>query len=273
MPLIILCGFPCSGKTKIANQLEKFFKEEKKKNVKLFGDEQLKIKKNAVYSNSQQEKEVRGNLKSFVQRHLSKDCLVILDSLNYIKGYRYELFCVTKSCQTPQCVIHVATSIDKSREWNSQRPEEDQYDETNFVDLVQRFECPDSTNRWDSPLITIPSEEKVPLEEIFEALYVRKPPPPNISTQSQPLSDGNFLQELDGITQRVVTSIMNAQKTSVIGDYVAIKNARDKVHLTKHFTLAELQRKRRQYISFTKTHPIDIDKIPTMFVHFINKID
>ncbi|CAD5110920.1 unnamed protein product [Dimorphilus gyrociliatus] len=273
MPLIILSGFPSSGKSKIANELVKFFTEDKQKNVKLFGDDQLKIKKNAVYSNSHQEKEVRGNLKSFVQRHLSKDCLVILDSLNYIKGYRYELFCVTKSCQTPQCVIHVATSIDKSREWNSQRQEDEKYEESIFDGLVQRYECPDSMNRWDSPLITIPSEEKVPVEEIFEALYVRKPPPANMSTQSQPLSDGNFMQELDGITQRIVSAIIDAQKTSVIGDYVTIKNARDKVHLTKHFTLAELQRKRRQYISFTKTHPIDIDKIPTMFVHFINKID
>ena len=37
------------------------------------------------------EKDLRGLLRSEVDRLLTKDNLVILDSLNYIKGFRYEL--------------------------------------------------------------------------------------------------------------------------------------------------------------------------------------
>ncbi|MEQ2172197.1 kti12, chromatin associated, partial [Goodea atripinnis] len=39
---------------------------------------------------------------------VNKDNIVILDSLNYIKGYRYELFCLTKHAQTPHCLVRTA---------------------------------------------------------------------------------------------------------------------------------------------------------------------
>ena len=42
--------------------------------------------KSAVYNEAKAEKEVRSTLKSAVLRVLSKDGVVILDSLNYIKG-------------------------------------------------------------------------------------------------------------------------------------------------------------------------------------------
>ena len=42
--------------------------------------------KSAVYNDAKAEKEVRSTLKSAVLRVLSKDGVVILDSLNYIKG-------------------------------------------------------------------------------------------------------------------------------------------------------------------------------------------
>lgn len=102
--------------------------------------------------------------------------------------------------------------------------------------LVLRFEAPDSRNRWDSPLFTILKDDTLPYEDISDALFKRKAPPPNQSTQSvgpralrvclgwrlslsehisvlfclvfsplqQPLSSANFLYELDKITQDVL---------------------------------------------------------------------
>lgn len=40
-----------------------------------------------------------------MERHLSKETVVILDSLNYIKGYRYELYCIARALRTPNCVV------------------------------------------------------------------------------------------------------------------------------------------------------------------------
>ncbi|XP_046548186.1 protein KTI12 homolog [Haliotis rubra] len=60
-------------------------------------------------------------------RLLNKEDVVILDSLNYIKGFRYELFCVTKACHTPHCVIFCDISSDRASEFNLQRNEPDRY--------------------------------------------------------------------------------------------------------------------------------------------------
>lgn len=53
-----------------------------------------------------------------------------------------------------------------------------------FDALVLRFEAPDSRNRWDSPLFTILKDDALPYEDISDALFKRKAPPPNQSTQS-----------------------------------------------------------------------------------------
>ncbi len=51
------------------------------------------------------EKNLRASLKSSVERQLSRDVVVILDSLNYIKGYRYELYCIARALRTPHCIV------------------------------------------------------------------------------------------------------------------------------------------------------------------------
>ena len=48
--------------------------------------------------------------------------------------------------------------------------------------LNMRFEPPEAKNRWDSTLFTIRTGEKFPLEEISNALFNTKAPPPNKST-------------------------------------------------------------------------------------------
>ncbi|KAF0041116.1 hypothetical protein F2P81_007014 [Scophthalmus maximus] len=153
---------------------------------------------------SQKEKHVRAALKAEVERKVNKDDIVILDSLNYIKGYRYELFCLIKHTQTPHCLVYCLTSDEQSSTWNTSRDAAEQYTQDILDALVLRFEAPDSRNRWDSPLFTILKEDTLPFEAISDALFKRKAPPPNQSTQSQPLSSANFLYELDRITQDVL---------------------------------------------------------------------
>jgi protein KTI12 len=63
----------------------------------------------------------RAAVKDAAERLIDKDTVVIIDALNYIKGYRYELYCISKSMKTPSCVIHAATSNSKVAEWNEGR--------------------------------------------------------------------------------------------------------------------------------------------------------
>ena len=52
------------------------------------------IDRNVVYSDRKCEIVSRSALKAAAERLLTNTNVVILDSLNYIKGFRYELFCV-----------------------------------------------------------------------------------------------------------------------------------------------------------------------------------
>ena len=246
-----------------------FLKTRWEKEVQVVADELGD--RNACYSSSREEKMARGVLKSKVERYLSPDRIVILDSLNYIKGFRYELFCVSKHIKTPHCIVQCGTPAETAREWNTLREESERYSEQIFDGLVARFEPPDSCNRWDSPLFVVYPEEPLPCKQILDTLLNRTPPPPNQSTQSQPLSSASFLHELDRKTQEVVSTVLEAQRSGIAGDCIAVPGTSEKVQLSRGITMAELRRLRRQFITYTKMHPVeDHTEIPPLFVQYLN---
>nr|CAD7571317.1 unnamed protein product [Timema californicum] len=153
---------------------------------------------------SSKEKEIRGLIKAETQRLIGRESVVIIDAGNYIKGYRYELYCMSKSSKTTQCTIQCETPTDTARQWNEGRGD-DTYSQDVFDALIMRYEAPDSRNRWDSPLFLVLPSDGLPLEQIKSALFDRKAPPPNQSTQCAPLSSTNFLYDLDRVTQDIVS--------------------------------------------------------------------
>lgn len=50
MPLVILCGFPASGKTTLATKLSTFLKQNTQMTVQVVNDEFLNIPNNDYYS-------------------------------------------------------------------------------------------------------------------------------------------------------------------------------------------------------------------------------
>ena len=53
------------------------------------------------------EKRTRALFKNEVDHKLRNDAFLILDSLNYIKGYRYELYNIARSRSTSLCLVCV----------------------------------------------------------------------------------------------------------------------------------------------------------------------
>ena len=191
--------------------------------------------------------------------------------MNYIKGYRYELHCVVKSQKTLHCILQTIVHEEQCIEWNNKRGDTNNYTDEICRELIMRFEPPDSRNRWDSPLFSVKPENDIPFEELETALFARKAPPPNQSTMNTPLSAVNFLYELDRITQEVVMSLLDAQKTACVGDTIKIPNAKEGIVLLKTFNMAELRKLKKQFLTYTKMHPIeDTTKIGNMFVQYIN---
>lgn len=69
-----------------------------------------------------EEKNTRAKIRTETDRNLTKSRTVILDSLNFVKGYRYELWCLARAAGTKCCVFWVDTPVEVCREWNTARP-------------------------------------------------------------------------------------------------------------------------------------------------------
>jgi protein KTI12 len=74
-----------------------------------------------VRSANASEKDARAAIYAAVKRVLSPRDIVVLDGLNYIKGWRYQLFCEAKNARTPSCVLQVGCPVERAREVNQRR--------------------------------------------------------------------------------------------------------------------------------------------------------
>jgi protein KTI12 len=118
MPLVVLCGIPASGKSRCAKILSDQFAAAGD-TVVTISDDSLGFSRDKAYAgvakpapppltaqDATSEKMVRGAVKAAVERFCSADRIVVVDSLNYIKGFRYELYCVARACATTHCVVN-----------------------------------------------------------------------------------------------------------------------------------------------------------------------
>ncbi|XP_078034903.1 protein KTI12 homolog [Augochlora pura] len=272
MPLIIVTGIPCSGKTTRTTELKEYFENKVNKRVEIINEIDVVTKagydKNTFYADSKKEKSVRSDIKSAVQRLLNINDVLIMDGSNYIKGYRYEIYCMTKLYKNPQCTIHCDLPIEHAWLWNERRPECEQYSREIFDALVMRYETPNSKNRWDSPLFSVSVEDELKFDEIYKSLYEVKAPKPNLSTQCQPLSSTNYLYELDSVTQEVVNAILSAKQLGIENDF---KIPGHNLTVQSPCTAAQLMRLRRQFLTYSKMQQIEVNQIVTLFVQYLNK--
>jgi len=270
MPLIVISGLPCSGKTRAAKLLEKALAENGKETITVTEESLMSSSKNEVFSSSLTEKEVRGRLKSEVIRLLDREKTVICDGLNYIKGFRYELYCASKAGKTTQITLHCDISVPDVTEWNISRPQDQQYSPEIMTALCQRFEPPISSNRWDAPLFLALKDVELDLAGIYACLYERAPPPPNQSTQVQPTSSTDFIYQLDKQSQEIVAIILESLKLSGPGVEISFSSTKEKLVLHRSYTLSELARTKRQFITYAKERAIqDVGKLSSMFVQYL----
>ncbi|XP_003799973.1 protein KTI12 homolog [Otolemur garnettii] len=347
MPLVVVCGLPDSGRSRRAEELREALAAEGRAVCVVSDAAVLGAEDASVYGDSGREKALRGSLRAAVERRLSRQDVVILDSLNYIKGFRYELYCLARAARTPLCLVYCVRPCgpsgglqaaggeenrgrDGSVSWrprseeggrpqaagaprelrtadsivngraqaegrkelepeevgarDSSPPQSEKsskplptsafYPPELLEALTLRFEAPDSRNRWDRPLFTLVGlEEPLPLAEIRTALFENRAPPPHQSTQSQPLASGNFLHQLDQVTSQVLAGLMEAQKNAVPGDLLTLPGTTEHLRFTRHLTMAELSRLRRQFISYTKMHPNNenLPQLANMFLQYLSQ--
>lgn len=292
----MICGQPCSGKSTAAIRLLEAIKDsESNVTVRIIDETSLHLDRNQSYANMSAEKNVRGVLRSEVDRSVSKDNIIIVDSLNSIKGYRYELWCLARAAGVRYCVLHCAVEETDCRKWNEDRKDKGEvtYDENIFEDLVRRFEKPDSRNRWDFPLFELqPSKDGIDKSSpaILDAVsyLTRKVDSktrdvkilqPTIATQSGRPSVGNSLYELDQATQEIMNVIVAAQSQALSGPLkVTIGQGLPDIDIRSSVGFPELRRLRRTFIKLTgqtslsgRPPPADAESAKRMFVDYLNR--
>lgn len=134
MPLVVLTGLPSSGKSSRALEIQQYLSARHPGlSYRLVSEETLLLKRKDAYKgaplnrpqrsalltpkDSRMEKDTRGLIKSEVERFTGTNSLVIVDSVNYIKGFRYELFCIAKNSRTTHCVVFVDTPFSMCEEF------------------------------------------------------------------------------------------------------------------------------------------------------------
>ncbi|KAH9223226.1 chromatin associated protein KTI12 [Leptodontidium sp. 2 PMI_412] len=308
MPLIILTGYPSSGKTYRATQLQNYLTAQisnlpssspnSSLRVHLISDHTLAISR-TVYnlstktqherSNNASEKDARATIYAAVKRVLSDKDIVILDGANYIKGWRYQLYCEAKAVRTTHCVVHVGTAVEKARSVNEERSakvesevkEEDlPYEKECWENLVFRYEEPNAFARWDSPLFTVVWEdEQPPCEAIWESLVGsengKKVVRPNQATVLKAPSSEDYLYELDKSTQTILNKILEWAKDhpGEGGGEVDVGEAAEELIVelpANPIGLPALQRLRRQFISLNRRDAVSVKRIKESFVGYLN---
>ncbi|KAL9043162.1 MAG: hypothetical protein Q9214_003584 [Letrouitia sp. 1 TL-2023] len=289
MPLIIISGYPSSGKTYRSQQLVESLSSKiaesqnprhKTLNVVHINDQTLGLSRD-VYREAKTEKDARAAEYSAVKRALDRDTIVIADGLNYIKGFRYQLYCEAKALQTPSCVVHVGTPIEKCKETYTSLLEcpgdglpTSSYSPDVFSNLIYRYEEPNGMTRWDSPLFTIAhSDTHPPCDAIWDVLIGSSSTPktvkPNQATVLKPPSASDYLYLLDKATQETVTAILEWQKDHMEESGGDVRIGDEVLELAAPVTLPQLQRIRRQFISMNRQDALPTERIKSGFTEYL----
>ncbi|KAH9961278.1 chromatin associated protein KTI12 [Russula dissimulans] len=265
MALVTFSGFPSSGKTRRAIQLKEHLDRRVAdplykcpgQKVVILSDDALDIDRSS-YNDSQSEKPARATLFAAVQRQMGPDIILIVDALNYIKGFRYQLYCAAREFKLRICTVYVVATAESCKRWNTERTDGRGYSAETLDNLISRYEEPSSMVRWDSPLFTVSwSESDVPIELIWKAITEGNVKPPNSGTQAVPKAPTDALHTLEQVSTQVVRAILAEQGASgAPGGRVTLgltERLKPEVTLpARSLTLSELQRMKRQFVTVQK---------------------
>lgn len=272
MPFVLISGYPCSGKTTFALQLKEYINTNyPDKQVELINEESLGILRAEAYLTMQTEDRARTALKGQVLRFLNRETIVILDSLNYNKSFRYELKCHSKSIASTSVTISVTAPKENCVEWNAQR--EERYTDEMIVELIERYEQPLSSHKWDQPLFSVQPGDALDCKAICDILFDRFTGRINFSVRQDTVESSTAVTQIDAVTQDIIGIVMKVvnSPTFVGGDPIVVPQSTTRVVLPRKISVAEINRVRRSFLKMIQQNLIMLDNNGgDAFVAFLN---
>ncbi len=267
-----MCGPPTSGKTRKAKAIISYFsKNHPEIETILLNEELFEINKEESYSDEAKEKFLRGFFRSNVNKNLTDKNLVILDSLNYIKGFRYELYCICRIMKTRHCVVLCDTDIYTVKEFNQKCGH---YSDKLLEDLFNRMERPNEKNRWDKPLFSVFPEDELNFEEIYSQLFENtQDMKKSRTTQCDNKLGNNYSSKVDKTIQVIIEDIVekvNENKKFLNNKYVICKIGKEDVNIKNDVTIHNLKKWKNEFISMNKLNPFKtIEAVQEAFVYYL----
>lgn len=267
MALVLLCGYPASGKTTFATNLKERLDSTSKSTIVIqdTNTSDPSTPRASLYQTSTIEKTTRARLRASVERALTPSTIVIVDSLNYIKGYRYELFCIAKTTASKFCIVHCQQTPETCHQRDLTRTQQgnDAYGADLVSALIRRFEAPAGIVKWERPLFRLSHTEPDSLQTTVQAVVdlvtsTGKSLTPTMATRAPEKLGSDVLAVVDRVTRHVENSIVAALHSGAgIGQKIFVPNANTHVRLHRKPKVSEVRAMRRAYINLARMQPVN----------------
>eukprot|EP01105_Mastigella_eilhardi_P005695 TRINITY_DN17347_c0_g1_i1.p1 TRINITY_DN17347_c0_g1~~TRINITY_DN17347_c0_g1_i1.p1 ORF type:complete len:289 (-),score=106.13 TRINITY_DN17347_c0_g1_i1:62-928(-) len=283
MPLLVVCGLPCSGRTTLARAVrDHLTAKQQQVVVHVVNEETLHIDMATGYASTEEEKLTRSLVKSEVERLIlgsGGGVVVICDALcTYVKGFRYELSCAAKASGVTYCVALCDTPAEIARN-RAAASDFARYGGAAAYDALARkaaspFEVPTERNRFDRPLIVAPGGAADPaaLEAVHAALFLRQAPRPNLSTAASKAEETAVANQADRVTLDVIGEVLHAANSPTFtpGPVALCGNGTVvTVVLRRKVGMAELRRVRAQFMRMALPHLASVTNVRTAFADYL----
>jgi len=240
MSVILLSGVPGSGKSTLAENL--------KMKIDQAGMDCVIVHEPSVedgaFSSSKAETLARSDFKAAVQRELSNKRIVIADGMNFIKGFRYELFCFAREAGLGWCVAFCDVDDETARIRSLERYK----DEKRLIHLIGRMERPSERNKWDCPLFLVkdPNDPEI-IQRIFDQCHSKSSKLIPKKATSGITTAANVNDQIDQKINEFCSELVRIQSTVPIGSRVTICGA--VFEIKRIFNPGQLKRARREFAS------------------------
>lgn len=291
MALVLLCGYPASGKSTAATHLQATLQSHGHDSTIICdGDDQIHHAPHhstpplppraLLYRDSATEKQTRARLRGAIERSLNGSRIVIVDSLNYIKGFRYEMFCIAKTTASKYCVAYCEQDAAECAQRDAKRAEEgeDGYGEALCAALIARFEEPMERCKWDSPLFRI---------DVFQEGWTKRIDAlrdfvtgsgnklvPSMATRLPSKVGANALGLVDRVTRQVESEVVEAiQGGARVGDKITVSQTTKVVRLERKPKVTEVRAVRRSYLNLVRMQPTQPSSEPALKEEYVDYLN